>query len=74
MKHVTGISAIAAAAIAAGLATSTPAFAQEQFVVIGTGGVTGVYYPTGGAIQRLVNANRAEHGIRVCSAVASSDV
>ncbi|OXE29864.1 C4-dicarboxylate ABC transporter substrate-binding protein, partial [Vibrio parahaemolyticus] len=33
---------------------------------IGTGGVTGVYYPTGGAICRLVNKSRAEHGIR-CS-------
>ena len=27
----------------------------DQFVSIGTGGVTGVYYPTGGAICRLVN-------------------
>ena len=25
----------------------------DQFVSIGTGGVTGVYYPTGGAICRL---------------------
>lgn len=41
------------------------AIAQEQqFVSIGTGGVTGVYYPTGGAICRLVNRNRKEHGIR----------
>lgn len=47
-------------------AMTTPASAQDQqFVVIGTGGVTGVYYPTGGAIQRLVNRGRAEHGIRV---------
>ena len=39
--------------------------AQEQnFVAIGTGGVTGVYYPAGGAICRLVNRGRAEHGIR----------
>ena len=30
----------------------------------GTGGVTGVYYPTGGAICRLVNKDRKEHGIR----------
>ena len=36
----------------------------EQFVSIGTGGVTGVYYPTGGAICRLVNKSRKEHGIR----------
>ena len=37
-----------------------------QYVTIGTGGVTGVYYPTGGAICRLVNKARKEHGIR-CS-------
>jgi len=39
---------------------------ENQFVTIGTGGVTGVYYPTGGAICRLVNKTRKEHGIR-CS-------
>jgi len=38
----------------------------EKFITIGTGGVTGVYYPTGGSICRLVNKNRKEHGIR-CS-------
>lgn len=37
-----------------------------QFISIGTGGVTGVYYPTGGAICRLVNKNRKQHGLR-CS-------
>lgn len=41
------------------------AIAQDQtFITIGTGGVTGVYYPTGGAICRLVNRDRATHGIR----------
>ena len=38
--------------------------ADQQFISIGTGGVTGVYYPTGGAICRLVNKTRKEHGIR----------
>jgi len=38
----------------------------DKFITIGTGGVTGVYYPTGGAICRLVNRGRREHGIR-CS-------
>jgi TRAP transporter TAXI family solute receptor len=38
----------------------------NSFITIGTGGVTGVYYPTGGAICRLVNKGRKEHGIR-CS-------
>lgn len=60
----------AALALAAGAYAALPAgeaAAQEQqFVSIGTGGVTGVYYPTGGAICRLVNRNRKEHGIR-CS-------
>ncbi|WP_417806764.1 TAXI family TRAP transporter solute-binding subunit [Thioclava sp.] len=46
---------------------ATTAIAQDQqFITIGTGGVTGVYYPTGGAICRLVNADRAENGLR-CS-------
>ncbi|MBU0969655.1 MAG: TAXI family TRAP transporter solute-binding subunit [Proteobacteria bacterium] len=39
---------------------------DQNFITIGTGGVTGVYYPTGGAIARLVNKGRKEHGIR-CS-------
>ncbi len=41
-----------------------PAQAETTFVTIGTGGVTGVYYPTGGAIARLVNKGRKTHGIR----------
>lgn len=47
--------------------TSGSVLAAQKFVSIGTGGVTGVYYPTGGAICRLVNKGRKEHGIR-CSA------
>lgn len=40
--------------------------AEQNFITIGTGGVTGVYYPAGGAICRLVNKGRKTHGIR-CS-------
>lgn len=58
---------LAAASAAALTLCATVASAQQQFVSIGTGGVTGVYYPTGGAICRLVNKDRKEHGIR-CSA------
>ncbi|MDY6858479.1 MAG: TAXI family TRAP transporter solute-binding subunit [Pseudomonadota bacterium] len=54
-----------AAAMAVGL-MAAPAAQAEEFITIGTGGVTGVYYPTGGAICRLVNKGRKEHGIR-CS-------
>jgi len=42
----------------------TQAKAQDSFATIGTGGVTGVYYPSGGAICRLVNKNKQEHGVR----------
>ncbi|GAL17584.1 TRAP transporter solute receptor TAXI family precursor [Vibrio maritimus] len=53
-------------AVCMAMGGATLAQAQDRFVTIGTGGVTGVYYPTGGAICRLVNKNRADHSIR-CS-------
>ena len=53
-----------AAVTAAAMTVGGFAAAQQQFISIGTGGVTGVYYPTGGAICRLVNRDRKEHGIR----------
>ena len=55
-----------ASAIAASALTIAPATAQQKFVTVGTGGVTGVYYAAGGAMCRLVNKDRARHGIR-CS-------
>ena len=54
------------AVTALALSIGVPVWAEQTFVTIGTGGVTGVYYPTGGAICRLVNKNRNKHGIR-CS-------
>ena len=48
------------------LAVAGTASAQQKFITIGTGGVTGVYYAVGGAICRLVNKDRAKTGIR-CS-------
>jgi len=47
-----------------GALTGSASAADQRFVTIGTGGVTGVYYPTGGAIARLVNKGKKEHGIR----------
>jgi hypothetical protein len=74
------------AVIAAVIGITFPAFSNQTegesaegetgtFITIGTGGITGVYYPTGGAICRLVNKGRnvkdsngkeIGHGIR-CS-------
>jgi TRAP transporter TAXI family solute receptor len=56
----------AAIALACAICAPLPAAAQQKFVTIGTGGVTGVYYAVGGAICRLVNKDRAKTGIR-CS-------
>jgi uncharacterized protein len=58
--------AAAAALALAGTLAGTPAAAQQKFITIGTGGVTGVYYAVGGAICRLVNKDRAKNNVR-CS-------
>lgn len=60
----TGILGAASFALALSLSAPGVFAANQQFISIGTGGVTGVYYPTGGAICRLMNQGRKEHGIR----------
>jgi TRAP transporter TAXI family solute receptor len=60
------LGALTAATVFSGALVSTPAMAQQKFVTVGTGGITGVYYAVGGAICRLVNKDRAKHGMR-CS-------
>lgn len=46
-------------AITFSLMSVQPAAALDKNVTIGTAGVTGVYYPAGGAICRLVNRQLA---------------
>jgi TRAP transporter TAXI family solute receptor len=55
-----------AVAMGGSLAAGAAAAQDQRFVSVGTGGVTGVYYPVGGAICRLMNQTRRDHGIR-CS-------
>lgn len=65
MTKMTLTGGIAAAGLIA-MVTGSPALAQQKFVTVGTGGVTGVYYAVGGAVCRLMNKDRATTGIR-CS-------
>src|SRR6516162_5507585 len=66
MRQIIRSTQLVAAALIAFASFEAPALAQQKFVTIGTGGVTGVYYAVGGAICRLMNKNRAETGLR-CS-------
>ncbi|MCF0253087.1 MAG: TAXI family TRAP transporter solute-binding subunit [Duodenibacillus sp.] len=46
------------------LSCGTAAGAPTKYVTIGTGGITGVYYPTGGAVAKIINAKRSTYGVR----------
>ena len=62
MKKVLYVAAVLA--IGMMLSYVPSAQAKTQFVTIGTGGITGVYYPTGGAICKTINKKRKDYGIR----------
>jgi len=66
MKLLTAAAIAAAVTFGVSAAGTGTAQAEQKLITIGTGGITGVYYPTGGAICRLVNKGRKEHGVR-CS-------
>jgi TRAP transporter TAXI family solute receptor len=55
--------AVRALAALAALLVAAPAYANED-VRIGTASAHGVYYPAGGAICRLVNRTKNDHGLR----------
>jgi TRAP transporter TAXI family solute receptor len=64
MKIINSAAVICVAMLLA--VTGTAAHAQQTFITIGTGSVTGVYYQVGGSICRLINKDEKQHGIR-CS-------
>jgi TRAP transporter TAXI family solute receptor len=57
---------LAACFIASGLFSAFPddLEAEEVFITIGGGDVSGVYFPTGLAIAKMINARRAEYHMR----------
>jgi TRAP transporter TAXI family solute receptor len=46
------------------LAFSCDNSGRTKFVTIGTGGITGLYYPTGGAISRMINKKKDIYHIK----------
>ena len=56
------VSLLALAFVGVGM---TNAHAAMRFITIGTGGVTGVYYPAGGAISKLVNEHSKDYNIKM---------
>lgn len=62
MKHVRNLIVAGAMALAI-----SPSVAEDQFITIGTGGQTGVYFVVGQSICRLVNRGTAEHNLK-CTA------
>ncbi len=51
--------------MAIGIMLPTNVSAKTTFVTIGTGGVTGVYYPLGGAISKIVNEKSKQYKLKV---------
>ncbi|MGL4220481.1 MAG: TAXI family TRAP transporter solute-binding subunit [Shewanella sp.] len=62
---------LSAALVASTLSASVPAAAPTSSLIIATGSVTGVYYPAGGAVCRLINKSSTPLKLR-CSVQATS--
>jgi len=56
---------VAILSIIIGIGTPPYVHAKARFVTIGTGGVTGMYYPTGGAISKIVNMKKKQYNLKV---------
>ncbi len=56
------------------IATPFVGHSAPTFITIGTGGITGVYYPTGGAIAKIINAAEKTYGIRATAESTAASV
>lgn len=55
-------------------ASLTKAYAKTDFITIGTGGITGVYYPVGGAIAKILNNHKDIYGLRATAEASGASV
>lgn len=62
------------ASLLVALGSIEAAQAGTRFVTIGTGGVTGVYYPVGGAISKLLNKKKSVYGLKVTAEATAGSV
>jgi TRAP transporter TAXI family solute receptor len=65
---------LAVVLIGVGVSTAGCKARKRTFVTIGTGGVTGIYYPTGGAISKMVNKKFDEYKIKATVESTSGSV
>jgi TRAP transporter TAXI family solute receptor len=72
MKHWTIAPLAFAVAVTGSLAFASAASAQSTYVNIGTAGIGGGYYPTGGYICNLVNKTRESYGHNIRCTVEST--
>ncbi|MCG7599207.1 TAXI family TRAP transporter solute-binding subunit [Halomonas sp. McH1-25] len=59
-RHSLSAAVMLSGAMLGAATLSTPAMAQEQFLTIGTGGQTGVYYVVGQSMCRMVNRSEEQ--------------
>lgn len=74
MKAVVTLWIVATLVFAGCLADPGAIEAATKFVTIGTGGVTGVYYPTGSAIAKMMNNNRKVYHMKVTAEATGGSV
>lgn len=70
MRKIIGLSA----SLLIALGSYEAVHAGTKFVTIGTGGVTGVYYPVGGAISKLLNKKKSVYGLKVTAEATAGSV